>query len=47
LRLCSAEVCHYSRNEQPLYEDSNHLNGAGIAELGDIFSVIFDATPTQ
>lgn len=46
--LCSHETCAYSRNGEPLYSDSNHLNVAGTRMLSDLVAQAFaDKTPNN
>jgi hypothetical protein len=45
LRLCDAQTCRYSEDGQPLYRDTNHLNAAGLAALGNFYDQLFAAAP--
>lgn len=41
LTFCDDVSCRYSKNGRPLYSDSNHLNAAGAAELGNMYADLF------
>ncbi|MFA5955119.1 SGNH hydrolase domain-containing protein [Hyphomicrobium sp.] len=43
LTFCDDVSCRYSKSGRPLYSDSNHLNAAGAAELGNMYADLFAA----
>lgn len=45
--LCDDRSCHYSKDDVPLYRDTNHLNNMGVAEISGIVAQAFaDADAT-
>lgn len=45
--LCDDKVCHYSKDDAPLYRDTNHLNRMGVAAVSGIIAQAFSDAPAN